>query len=179
MAKFISNAAPCSGQMLKIPALPWLLGLLLILQMVIVPPALAARVDEYVYRFLAKEPVAIPINSAGETQLFSPEQLTVGKQLFDQNCKNCHVGGATLPNPAESLALADLRAAHPPRDNVAALVAYQRSPMLQDGSELSYLCRRVSQDWLTTDQLQDLAAFLLRAAEKSPGWGTDALELSF
>jgi hypothetical protein len=57
-------------------------------------------------------------------QSFTALDLSAGKQLFESNCINCHVGGATLPNPRVSLSLADLRGASPPRDNIRALVQF-------------------------------------------------------
>lgn len=134
-------------------------------------PVQAASVDPYVLQYLAKEPVAIKIDNQGQTHLFSPEELTEGKRLFTAHCKNCHVGGTTVPDPLVSLSLADLRGATPPRDNVSSLVAFQRKPMSYDGSEVSYWCRLVSESWLSTAELENLAAFVLRAAEKGPGWG--------
>jgi photosystem II cytochrome c550 len=137
-------------------------------------PVQAAGIDAYVTRYLrATEPVPIVLNDQGEIRLFTPEELTVGKRLFEENCKNCHVGGATLPNPMVSLALSNLKGATPPRINVDRLVAFQRLPMSYDGSEESYWCRQVDQNWLSDEQLQTLAAFILRAAEKAPGWGAE------
>ncbi len=137
-------------------------------------PAQAAGIDAYVAQYLkATEPVSLAMDAQGEVRLFSPEELTAGKRLFEENCKNCHVGGATLPNPMVSLSLENLRGAVPPRDNVSSLVAYQRTPMAYDGSEESFWCRQVPEDWLSTEQLQQLAAFVLRAAEKAPGWGSE------
>ncbi|MDW8202419.1 MAG: photosystem II cytochrome PsbV2, partial [Cyanobacteriota bacterium SKYGB_h_bin112] len=65
------------------------------------------------------------------------------------------------------------KAATPPRDTIASLVAYSRHPVAYDGSEDDVLCRRVSEQWLTDAQLEQIAAFILKAAEKAPGWGTD------
>jgi photosystem II cytochrome c550 len=139
-------------------------------------PALAA-VDGYVIQYLkASEPVSIAVDAQGNTRDFNATELTEGKRLFENNCKNCHVGGATLPNPRVSLALKALQAATPSRDNVAALVDFQRLPMSYDGSEESYWCRQVSAEWLSNDQLEKLAAFVLRAAEVAPGWGAETFE---
>jgi len=156
------------------------LGSLLLFLVILVggtfpPPAIAASgVDQYVTQYLkATAPIELPLNDRGETRAFTPEDLTRGKRLFEENCKNCHVGGTTLPNPLVSLSLRDLKGAMPPRDTIASLVAFQRLPMSYDGSEESYWCRQVSEDWLTTDQLEDLAAFILRAAAVAPGWGTE------
>jgi photosystem II cytochrome c550 len=86
---------------------------------------------------------------------------------------NCHVGGATLPDPRVSLALSKLENANPPRDNINSLVAYLRQPMTYDGSEETYWCRQVPESWMPKEQLESLAAFILTAAQKAPGWGTD------
>ncbi len=151
-----------------------LLPLLVAVLMLTSLPAQAAGIDAYVAQYLrATEPVSLAMNDQGEVRLFSPEELTEGKRLFEENCKNCHVGGATLPNPIVSLSLDNLRGAVPPRDNINSLVAFQRTPMAYDGSEESFWCREVSEDWLSTEQLQQLAAFVLRAAEKAPGWGSE------
>jgi photosystem II cytochrome c550 len=150
--------------------LPFLVAVLTLTSL----PAQAAGIDAYVAQYLrATEPVPLAMNNQGEVRLFSPEELTEGKRLFEENCKNCHVGGATLPNPIVSLSLKNLRGAIPPRDNVNSLVAFQRTPMAYDGSEESFWCRQVPEDWLATEQLQQLAAFVLRAAEKAPGWGSE------
>jgi photosystem II cytochrome c550 len=136
--------------------------------------AQAAGADIYVTRFLqAREPVPITLNSQGDTRLFSPEQLTVGKRLFEANCKGCHVGGSTLPNPLVSLTLQDLRGATPPRDNITGLVDFQRLPKTYDGQEDSFSCRQVTEEWIATSDLEDLAAFILRAAAVAPNWGQE------
>lgn len=137
-------------------------------------PAQAASVDPYVLRYLkASEPVPLVVDEQGNERLFSPEALTVGKRLFEQNCQNCHVGGATLPNPSVSLSLDDLKGAAPSRDTIDTLVAYFRHPMSYDGSEETYWCREVPESWLSQEKVENLAAFILRAAEKAPGWGTE------
>lgn len=138
-------------------------------------PAWAANgIDGYVSQYLkATQPVSLPLDATGVSRNFTPVELTQGKRLFEENCKNCHVGGATLPNPLVSLSLKDLQGATPPRDTIASLVAFQRLPMTYDGSEESYWCREVPENWLTTEQLEELAAFILRAASVAPGWGTE------
>ena len=137
-------------------------------------PMHAGAVDSYVIRYLrVREPVPLVLNHQGETRLFSPEDLTQGKQLFEDNCKNCHVGGSTLPDPTRSLSLATLKAATPPRDNIESLVAFQREPVAYDGSEDSVWCRQVSENWMSTEELTNLEAFILRAAETAPAWGTE------
>ncbi len=137
-------------------------------------PALAAVSDPYLTRYLhVTEPIALQLNEQGESRSFSPEDLSRGKQLFETNCMNCHVGGATLPDPQVSLSLTKLKGANPPRDNINNLVAYFRQPMTYDGSEESYWCRQVPESWMSQDQVESLAAFVLTAAQKAPGWGTE------
>jgi photosystem II cytochrome c550 len=138
-------------------------------------PADAANVDSYVARFLhVNEPIALEINSEGETRPFSPQDLSSGKKLFESNCINCHVGGATLPDPAKSLALKTLSSANPPRNNISSLVTFLRQPMTYDGSEETYWCRQVPESWLSKTEVENLAAFVLTAAQKAPGWGAES-----
>lgn len=137
-------------------------------------PALAATTDRYLTRFLhVTEPITLQFNEQGETRSFLPEDLSRGKELFTSSCMNCHVGGATLPNPQVSLSLVKLKGAIPPRDNVNNLVTYFRQPMTYDGSEETYWCRQVPESWMPQEQVESLAAFVLTAAQKAPGWGTE------
>lgn len=135
-------------------------------------PAHAASYD-YVRRYLqVTEPIALDANEQGQTKQFSPQDFTEGKELFETNCLNCHVGGATLPDPTVSLALNTLAGATPPRNNINGLVEFLREPMTYDGSEPSFWCREVPESWMPQEQVEKLAAFVLRAAQKAPGWGT-------
>lgn len=137
-------------------------------------PAQAASIDPYVIRYLrVKEPIALSFDSQAQTRLFSPQDLSVGKQLFEQNCISCHVGGATLPDPKVSLSLQTLKGANPPRDNITSLVSYLRQPTVYDGSTETYWCRQVPETWLSQQQVEKLAAFVLTAAQRASGWGTD------
>ena len=137
-------------------------------------PVQAASLDPYVARYLqVKDTASLAMDATGQTQEFSAADLTAGKQLFEANCKNCHVGGATLPDPLVSLSLEDLKGAMPARDNINGLVAFLRQPMTYDGTEESFWCRQVPESWMPQTQLQNLSAFVLRAAQKAPGWGTD------
>lgn len=137
-------------------------------------PAQAA-IDPYISRYLdAAEPVALPLNDQEQTRSFSAEALSEGIHLFEENCKNCHVGGATLPDPTVSLSLEALQQAVPPRDNINSLVAYLRQPMTYDGSEETFWCRQVSESWMSQTQVENLSAFILRAAQKAPGWGNSS-----
>lgn len=136
-----------------------------------------AKVDSYVTSYLqVREPIELPFDRNGRAVAVTPEQLSEGKRFFESNCINCHVGGATLPNPTVTLALDVLQNASPPRDTLASLMAFQREPLVYDGSEESLECRRVSPRWLDDDQLQNLAAFVLKAAQSAPGWGTNVMD---
>ncbi|MBE9186283.1 photosystem II cytochrome PsbV2 [Microcoleus sp. LEGE 07076] len=155
----------------------FLLGIIILPLVLLAPqPALAAA-DSYVTRYLkVSEPVALELDSEGNTRLFSAEDLSSGKRLFEQSCLNCHVGGANLPDPTISLSLADLKGATPPRTNVNSLVAYMREPMSYDGSEESFWCRQVPESWMPQAEIENLAGFVLRAAQKAPGWGVEDFE---
>lgn len=150
-----------------------LMVLMLVVGLAIAPfPADAASVDLYVTRYLkVSEPVPLPLDSQGQTGLFSAEDLSEGKRLFEENCQNCHVGGSTLPDPTLPLSLEVLAGAIPPRDNIAALVAYLRQPMTYDGQEETFWCRQVPESWMTQREVEHLSGFILRAAERAPGWG--------
>lgn len=151
-----------------------LLVLVIGLSFVIAAAPAQAGVDPYVARYLrATEPVPLVVDGQGQTRLFTPEELANGKRLFENNCMNCHVGGATLPNPPVSLSQSTLQGATPPRNTIAGMVAYMRQPMTYDGTEEAYLCRQVPETWLEEAQVENLAAFILRAAEKAPGWGSE------
>jgi photosystem II cytochrome c550 len=135
-------------------------------------PAQADALEAYVLRYLdAKEPVSLAVNDQGQSRLFSAVELSEGKRLFEENCKNCHVGGATLPDPTVPLSLQALEGAMPPRDNISSLVSYLRQPMTYDGSEETYWCRQVSENWMSQEKVENLSAFILRSAQKAPGWG--------
>lgn len=133
--------------------------------------------DRYVTNFLqVTDQVDIPLNAAGETRSFSADALSKGKELFLQNCMNCHVGGANLPFPPVSLSSQALAGATPPRNNLNNLVGYMRHPMVYDGSEETYWCREVTESWMSQEKVENLAAFILRAAEKAPGWGSTQVD---
>ncbi|OUL22754.1 photosystem II cytochrome PsbV2 [Nostoc sp. RF31YmG] len=137
-------------------------------------PAQAANIDPYIGRYLhITEPIALEVDGQGNTRLFSPLELSAGKQLFENNCINCHVGGATLPDPQVSLSLQTLKDANPPRDRINALVVFMRQPMTYDGSQETYWCRQLTPNFLSQQQVESLAAFILTAAQKAPGWGME------
>lgn len=136
-------------------------------------PVQAATIAPYVLRYLdAREPVSLPLNAQGENRSFSAADLSEGMQLFEENCINCHVGGSTLPNPLVPLSLDALRQATPSRNTIEALVAFMRQPMTYDGGEEEFLCRQVPERWLSQSKVENLAAFVLRSAQKAPGWGS-------
>lgn len=148
--------------------------LVVMMILVLCENAQAAKIDPYIARYLhITEPIALNLDGEGNTRLFSPSELSVGKQLFENNCINCHVGGATLPDPSVSLALKTLQGANPPRDRINSLVAFMRQPMTYDGSQETYWCRRLSPSLISPEQVESLAAFVLTAAQKAPGWGTE------
>lgn len=131
-------------------------------------------IDPYVARYLkVTEQIALPLDGQGQTREFAPQELSQGKQLFEQNCKTCHVGGATLPNPLVSLSSQDLAGATPPRNHIQSLVTYFRQPLAYDSSEEAYLCRQIPESWMSQTEVENLAAFILRAADRAPGWGTN------
>ncbi|MBD2203010.1 photosystem II cytochrome PsbV2 [Calothrix sp. FACHB-1219] len=137
-------------------------------------PAQAANIDAYIGRYLhVTEPIALELDEQGNTRLFSPLELSAGKKLFETNCINCHVGGATLPDPQVSLALETLKGANPRRDRLNSLVDFMRQPMTYDGIQETYWCRKLSPDFLSQQQVENLAAFVLTAAKKAPGWGKE------
>ena len=148
-----------------------LLSLFVALSLAIAAPVEAVT-DTYVTRYLrVTEPVPLTLDDEGNTRLFGVDELSAGKQLFERNCLNCHVGGATLPDPTVSLSLSDLQSAKPRRDTINSLVAYLRQPMTYDGTEETVWCRQVPESWLPQAQIEHLAGFVLRAAQTAPGWG--------
>ncbi|MGB3759021.1 MAG: photosystem II cytochrome PsbV2 [Rivularia sp. (in: cyanobacteria)] len=141
-------------------------------------PAQAGGIEHYISRYLRiREPIALELDDMGNTRDFSPLELSDGKRYFEDSCINCHVGGSTLPNPKQSLALDTLKGANPSRDNINALVSYMRQPMTYDGSEETFWCREITLNILSQRQIENLAAFVLTAAKKAPGWGTDSFGL--
>ena len=114
-------------------------------------------------------------NASGTTQNFDYAALVQGKELFSQNCQTCHVGGATLTRPELPLSLIALQGATPSRDTIDALVKYMRYPLGYDGEDDNYSCREIKQSWLSDPEVEAIAAFVLRAAEKAAGWGTSDL----
>lgn len=152
----------------------WAILAICLISMLFGSPALADKIDPYLEKYLRlTQPVEIAYDSGGETRTFSLQDLSSGKQLFKTNCLTCHVGGATLPNPRVSLSLKALQGATPPRDNITNLVAYMRHPLNYDSSEETYWCREVPETWLSQQQVEQIAAFILTAAQKAPGWGSE------
>lgn len=169
-AKITQIFASLRRQLFSISCL--LVAFLAVFSILMVNPA-NASVDTYVRRYLqATEPVSLDVDGKGKTAQFTAEDLSAGKQLFETHCLNCHVGGATLPDPTVSLSLKTLAGATPPRDTINGLVAFLREPMTYDGSEASFWCRQVPESWMPKAEIEQLSAFILRAAQKAPGWGT-------
>jgi photosystem II cytochrome c550 len=147
------------------------------LQMSIATKPAWAAIDPYVTRYLkVTESVPLEVDEQGHTRLFSPEDLSAGKQLFESSCLNCHVGGTTLPDPTVPLSLTALKGASPRRDTINGLVAFLRQPMTYDGSEETPWCRQVPETWLSQEQVERLAGFVLRAAQIAPGWGKETFQ---
>lgn len=134
------------------------------------PSALAS--DRYVIRFLkALEPVEVPLDTEGNTQTVTPDQLSEGKTLFNKNCENCHLGGTTLLSEYESLSLESLHNASPPLDNISNMVGFLRAPLKQQQGYQKYACREVSPEWMESEEVENLSAFVIRAAQEVDGWG--------
>ena len=150
----------------------------------LMPPAMATRlpksqvIDSYVSRYLqAREPITLEKDSQGTMQEFSPTDLSAGKILFEQHCLNCYVGGATLPDSSVPLSLSALQGSAPPRDNIGSLVAFLREPMTYNGTDFTYWCCQVPATWMSQTEIENLAAFVLRAAQKAPGRGATQFDL--
>jgi photosystem II cytochrome c550 len=139
----------------------------------------ADGINRYIrFDLQASEPVSIVLDETGNTREFSPQSLERGKQLFDDSCLFCHLRGANVPFPTVSLSLEDLAGATPPRDNIAGFVAYMREPMTYDGSDYTSWCRQVPESWMSPEKIEDLAAFVIRAAQKDKAWGVRAVEVN-
>jgi photosystem II cytochrome c550 len=153
-----------------------LIAVFLTIQPIVLPAS--AIPDPYIAQYLKVQPdeiATIVKNTNGETQDFDYNRLLQGKTLFGQNCQSCHVGGATLSRPELPLSLAALQGATPPRDTLDALVTYMRHPLGYDGEDDNYGCREIKEAWLNNNEVETIAAFVLRAAEKAAGWGTSDL----
>lgn len=77
----------------------------------------------------------IALDANGKTIVLTPEQVKRGKRLFNSSCSTCHTGGITKTNPNVGLDSEALSNATPPRDNIASLVDYMKSPTTYDGLE--------------------------------------------
>jgi len=132
---------------------------------------LQAQEDRYVVQYLkVAGKVALPLDSSGTLVSFTAKDLSEGKTLFENNCKNCHLAGNNIPG-GPNLALNTLKGASPPRDNITALVQFSRKPVNYKGTKPS-ICRDIPKTYLSDLQLKKLYAFVLRAADLAPGWGT-------
>ena len=74
-------------------------------------------------------------DSSGNTVILTPEQVKRGKRLFNATCGACHVGGITKTNPNIGLDPEALSLATPRRDNIDALIDFQKNPTTYDGLE--------------------------------------------
>jgi photosystem II cytochrome c550 len=139
-----------------------------------IPSPAWAVTDPYVAQYLKVLPgqQAELADGQGGTKSFGYDELLAGKDRFGSTCLSCHVGGSTIASPELALSLDNLKAMATPRDSIAALMDYMRSPIMADGSEESYSCRKVDAKWISDPDLEQVAAFVLRAAETAPGWGT-------
>ena len=141
-------------------------------------PAQAESIAPYVRRYLdAAQPVPIKVDETGETRNFSAEALSRGKARFDDGCLYCHIGGSNVPIPPITLSREVLAGATPPRDNLNGFVAFMREPMTYDGDDYSSWCRQVSENWMTRAELEEVAAYVLRAGEKVSSWGRKVYEV--
>jgi photosystem II cytochrome c550 len=139
-----------------------------------IAPSAHAVTDPYIAQYLKVLPgqQAELADGHGGTKAFSYTELLAGKDRFGSTCLSCHVGGSTMASPELALSLDNLKAMDTPRDSIAALMDYMRNPIMADGSEESYSCRKVGANWIEDPELEQIAAFVLRAAETAPGWGT-------
>ena len=76
----------------------------------------------------------------------------------------------------QSLSLATLKGATPPRDNLNNLVAFLRDPMIYDGTSNTLFCRQITENWMSQQEVEKIGAFILRAAQKGPGWGVEGIK---
>jgi photosystem II cytochrome c550 len=135
------------------------------------PNSLQAQEDRYVTQYLkVAGRVALPLDSSGKLASFTTRDLNEGKVLFENNCKNCHLAGNNIPG-GPNLALNTLKGATPPRDNLTALVQFSRKPVTYQGTKPT-ICRDIPKSYLSDLQLKKLYAFVLRASDLAPGWGT-------
>jgi len=74
-------------------------------------------------------------DATGKTVVLTPEQVKRGKRLFNATCGACHVGGITKTNPNVGLDPEALSLATPRRDNIDALIDFQKNPTSYDGLE--------------------------------------------
>ncbi len=138
-------------------------------------PIAQASPDPYIAQYLKVQPTEIASlkqDATGKLKNFDYPTLLKGKELFGQNCQSCHVGGTTLARPELPLSLTALQGATPARDSIDALVTYLRHPLSYNGDDDNYGCREIAKTWLADPEVEAIAAFVLRAAEKATGWGS-------
>lgn len=89
---------------------------------------------------LTKEVRTVPLNNQGDTTVLSLKQVQQGKQLFNNACSQCHLGGTTKTDPNVNLSPEALALANPPRTNIESLIDYLKNPTTYDGiTEISEL----------------------------------------
>jgi photosystem II cytochrome c550 len=106
---------------------------------------------------------------------FTRAEMKQGSSLFKTNCARCHVGGQTYGtyNVREiNLSLPQLKGATPPLDNLQTLTSYMKKPLSYDGTENLYDGgRHPKYDQLADDQLNLIAAHILKEANFNRTWG--------
>ncbi|HBE21822.1 MAG TPA: cytochrome c-550 [Cyanobacteria bacterium UBA11149] len=76
----------------------------------------------------------LKLNGAGDTVVFTLEQIKEGKRIFNDTCAQCHAQGETKTDPNVDLGGEALAYAFPPRDNIEAIVEFLKDPMSYDGA---------------------------------------------
>ena len=77
----------------------------------------------------------VPLDSAGNSVVLTPEQVKRGKRLFSASCSSCHAVGITKTNPNVGLDVDALSLATPNRNSIKGLVDYMKNPTSYDGLE--------------------------------------------
>ncbi|MEB3339754.1 photosystem II cytochrome c-550 [Okeania sp.] len=111
----------------------------------------------------------LPLNEDGQEVVLTIKEFIRGKQVFNNVCSQCHVGGITKTNPDVGLGPEALALAYPPRDNIEGLIDYMINPTTYDGfTEISELHPSIkSADIypemrnLTEDDLYAIAGYIL------------------
>ena len=75
----------------------------------------------------------VTLDPKGNNVVITPEQVKLGKRLFNNACGTCHVGGLTKTNPNVGLDTESLSLATPVKDNITNLVGYMKEPTTYGG----------------------------------------------